>query len=643
MRSLAKFHLPETACQFQRLLSQLLPHPDAPDARAPETSNAAHQMPRPAPPGVTAGRANAARDINTHELAEKATLKAFLNGYLREITCGHITATKGNTPTFLELDLPQSFARLRVAISYWSLTGPHDFGAMSLCNKQDRRWRRADTGEIIPMLVGDCFARSGITDGQKMHELLRRILNSYDQIAKCCNRADTPPEFLAAEQSLVFGHWLHPTPKSREGMTDWQSKVYAPEFGGTFQLRFFAAHEDIALSGSAEDRTAHDLIRDIPGLDQAGFDIHPDETLIPMHPLQAEALCLRTDVQDLLASGRLRDLGAAGTRFSATSSVRTVYAPDCPWMFKFSLPVKITNSQRINLHHELEAGVVMARLLDKTGFLDRNPGFGVIHDPGFVSVTLPGQHESGFEVIIRENPFDCARQNVVTIAALTGDAAAGGKSMLARLITDIAAEHGIPEPQAAARWFDAYLDCALHPVLALYDGYGIALEAHQQNSLLDVRQGFPTRYYFRDNQGYYISDTEIGRLARLEPRVAGLKSICFPEEEITDRFGYYLIINQVFSIISRLGRDGFVSEGVLLEQLRTELRRAAATCHGPAERFARHLLTSPELAAKANLLTRIHDVDELRAEGEKAMYIRLKNPILQDEKNPISEQRHVVA
>lgn len=623
MRSLAKLYLPDATHHLQRLLSQLLPGHEANDRVVDPFTAVA--------PSITPDDSGAAS--NAHARAEYATLKAFLNGYMLEITAGHVAADNGDTPTVIEFDLPRSFVRLRVTLRHWSLTGPHDFNALFLRNSEGGSWRQASVGVVLPMLVRDCFARSNAPDGPKMHELLRRILNSYDQIAKCCAHADAMPAaplaFLAGEQSLSFGHWLHPTPKSREGMTDWQAAAYAPEFGGAFQLRFFAARDDIALSGSARPCTAQEMIRDIPEIDAIIFELGPDEQLVPMHPLQADALCLQPDVQSLLKSGVLRDLGTAGASFSATSSVRTVYAPGCPWMFKFSLPVKITNSHRINLHHELEAGVVMAGLLDKTGFLDRQPRFDVINDPGFVTVTLPGHRESGFEVIIRENPFASETTRVVTVAALTADPPTTERSMLARLIAETAKRYQISEAKAAAQWFTAYLDCALHPALALYDEFGIALEAHQQNSLLDVHQGFPRRYLFRDNQGYYISEKSIAELAQLEPRVTALESVCFSETEIRDRFGYYLVLNQIFSVISRLSRDGFVPEVELLGQLQQALRKAEKTYSGPAKRFANHLLTAPDLAFKANLLTRVHDVDELRAEDERAIYTRRKNPISQ--------------
>ena len=56
----------------------------------------------------------------------------------------------------------------------------------------------------------------------------------------------------------------------------------------------------------------------------------------------------------------------------------------------------------------------------------------------------------------------------------------------------------------------------------------------------------------------------------------------------------------------------------------------ATDMNGPATTFIDFVLTSSELSAKANLLTRIHDLDELQAEDEKAVYTRLPNPLAID-------------
>ncbi len=568
-----------------------------------------------------------------HGCAEAASFKAFLNCYIREVAAGERVPLRSETPSWLVFDLPRSFARLRVEIEYWSLTGPHVFGALSLCNAETGAWRMASVSEVLPMLVSECFAKTGMIDSYKFPELMRRVLNSYDQIRQYCrdeSESDAAkPDFLKAEQALRFGHWLHPTPKSREGMTDWHQKIYAPERGGRFRLTFFAADRSITVSGSADGRDVGELLAELPDLDIAAFKLKPGEMLIPMHPLQAEALRLRPEVQRLSQAGLLRDLGTAGAAFTATSSVRTVYADNCPWMLKFSLPVTITNSLRVNLLHELEAGVLMTRLLRKTGFLDGEDRFSIIHDPAYLTLTLPGQSESGFEVILRENPFvGTAKAAIVNIAALTADPLPGSNSLLRNVVGDLARKRGTSKTDAAQTWFGAYLNCALRPAIALYDRFGIALEAHQQNSLLDISDGMPTRYYFRDNQGYYISDRYVDQLTALEPGIKSTKALCFPESEIHQRFCYYLIINQIFSVISRLGQDGLADEASLLSQLRKTLQDDVQRRSGTARRFIKFLLETPDLTAKANLLTRIHDLDELEAENEKAVYVRLTNPLI---------------
>ncbi len=559
--------------------------------------------------------------------AARATFKALLNCYMREVSSGVIPPSDRSAPMQIDFELTSSFTRLRVEVSYWSLTGPHDFGALQLYDLAGQAWRQATIGEVIPMLVTDCFARIPEATDDKMLELLRRVLNSYDQINKT-SRDSAGPEanFLSAEQSLHFGHWLHPTPKSREGMTDLHQQAYAPEFGATFQLHYFAAHNSIVKTGSADGRSLHEILQDIPGLT---LDVlNPDETLIPMHPLQADALRLRPLVKGLIKDGFLRDLGPAGDPFTATSSVRTVYAKDSSWMLKFSLPVQITNSHRINLFHELEAGVVMACLLDKLGPLP--PKFRIINDPAYVTLSVPDQRETGFEVVLRDNPFmDGDGEGIVNVAALTTDPLPGQRSMLAGIVMDLSRRQNTLPSKTAKLWFAAYLDCALKPALALYDQFGIALEAHQQNSLLDVSAGLPSCYYFRDNQGYYIAESRLDKLAALTPSLRDTDALCFPEAEINQRFCYYLVVNQIFSVISRLGRDGFADESILISQLRDCLQEAAETVAGPAVSFIDFLLNTPELSAKANLLTRVHDVDELQAEDEKAIYVRLPNPLLQ--------------
>jgi spermidine-citrate ligase len=358
--------------------------------------------------------------------------------------------------------------------------------------------------------------------------------------------------------------------------------------------------------------------------------IAPDdgETLLPMHPLQAQALLLDPDIEALMREGSLRSLGPAGATFTATSSVRTVYSAHTDWMLKFSLPVRITNSVRVNRRHELDAGVAMARFIERRGLTDEMPSYRIIKDPAFITLTIPGRSESGFETILRENPFaGQSGQGIVTLAALTADPLPGRISMLARLIGRIQLTEGSSLSKIAAGWFRRYLACAIEPIIELYDRHGLALEAHQQNSLLDISQGYPRLGYYRDNQGFYLSERHRADIARTVPETETIGSLYFAEAEINDRFAYYLIVNQVFSVISRMAHDGLCDEIDLIRILRQALENCALRLRGSGRDFVRHILDHPQIGTKANLATRLIDMDELNSTAGHSLYRTMPNPL----------------
>lgn len=596
-------------------------------------------------------------------IAEQATLRAFLNCYLREVEPGiersHVAESGYGSPEHvgsgpvacIELPLTSHQAALRVELNYRSLTGCHDFGRLWCCRSREDGWRPVEPFSAVLMLVHEIyrvFCRGDIEQLRSRElELLHRLTDSYRLMAAYVEARGSAPNvntFIAAEQAVLFGHWQHPTPKSRQGMTDWQQKIYAPELEGRFALHYFAAAAGLVRHGSSRQTQVPAMVARLLGDDATRLASTDGKLLLPMHPLQAQALLLEPAVNALLASGQLCYLGPAGPEFSATSSVRTLYHPNLPWMVKFSIPVRITNSLRQNRRHELEAGGMMERLLSRTGFARRNPAFRMLHDPAYITLDLPGCDESGFEVIFRDNPFtDGDEQGVCTIAALTADPLPGQPSHLAALLERIALRDGDSTEIVSQRWFERYLDCALEPLIRLYDEQGIALEAHQQNSLLDVANGYPTGYYYRDNQGYYLSQRYQNSLGRLAPESVHIASLYYPDDQIRDRFSYYLIVNQVCAIISRLGHDRLVDEAALLAILHRRLEWLASTLNGAGRDFAHSLLHRPTIPAKGNLLTRLYDVDELEADNEQAIYTQLVNPLWQWRQQHTGEVTHAVA
>ena len=468
-------------------------------------------------------------------------------------------------------------------------------------------------------------------------ELILRLIESYQTMTNYIeNRMEDFEEqngandtFIEAEQSLLFGHWLHPTPKSRQGMANWQQTSFAPELQGSFQLHYFRVDRKIVKESSVLEKSASELISQSLTKSQPDFDMSEKDCLIPMHPLQAQWLLQQQYVKKAIAEGLIKYEGALGSFYTATSSIRTVYSSNEEMMYKFSIPVKVTNSLRVNRTHELKAGIVMARLMNKIDFLQNHSSFRMIDDPAYMTVELPNQTESGFEVIFRSNVFPKGHdEGISMIAALVQEPLPKEKSRLCQLIMKIAQSEFRSLESVSLDWFKVYWKCAIESLLRLYDEYGIALEAHQQNSVLNISSGYPTTYYYRDNQGYYLSKTYKEELLSIEPSLHETEELFYEDSLIHDRFTYYLFMNQLFSVIYRFGADQLIDEKTLLKWSIDQLRLLEKEFTGQGKAFVRNILKQEKLAFKANLLTRFHDVDELEAELEQAVYTKIPNPFV---------------
>ncbi|MCM3707846.1 MULTISPECIES: IucA/IucC family protein [Cytobacillus] len=585
------------------------------------------------------------------QIAENATFQAFINSYLREVDCGHWMDREEwmqeqqppmtlSGESVVEIELPGQSAAFAVEVIYRSLTGRHLIGGAFKYCSQSREWIQQDRLPMMIALIHELhlMAKSNGCHELASHfdELVLRLIESYQTMALYIEERmkdenslySEESTFIEAEQSLLFGHWLHPTPKSRQGMAGWQHPQYAPELKGCFQLHYFQVDRELVREASANRNGASDIILHSLKKSIPHFTVPHNNCLIPMHPLQAQWLLQQNYVREAVEENLIKDLGQMGAYYSATSSIRTVYSPENEWMFKFSVPVKITNSLRTNRLHELKAGNAMTELMDKLRFTEKYPSFRMIDDPAHITAELPGHKESGFEVIIRSNPFPKgADKGVSSIAALVQDPLPDESSRLKRTIEKLAQTKRRDPQEISMDWFKKYWRCSIEPLIRLYDEYGLALEAHQQNSLLDLSSGYPEAYYYRDNQGYYLSNSYRGNLCKLLPSLAECPELFYEDDLIQERFTYYLFMNQLFSVICRFGQDSLISEDHLIDWCRKQLCILEKEMSGQGKAFIGQILHSEKLAYKANLLTRFHDVDELLAKNEQAVYTYIPNPL----------------
>lgn len=586
--------------------------------------------------------------------ADAATVESLLRCWVRE---NDLSRPEGDV---LTVPLTAGGTALIVPVRHWSAAGWHRFGPAALTDGPADA-PAVDAVTLAALLAREAAhraARSGGTPAEDGAALVGRVADSARRTAEflAARRArpadpDTRDLFLHAEQSLLLGHPLHPAPKSREGLSEAESHRYSPEARGSFPLHWLAVHRSLLATDSAwtERGRAVDAVTLAVRLAGPGLRVPSDTVPLPLHPWQARDIRSRPAVAALMDAGLLRDLGPFGEPWHPTSSVRTVHRPGAPAMLKLSLGLRITNSRRENLRKELWRGVEVHRLL-RSGLAERwraacagGLGFDIVRDPAWLAVDAPdGTPLPGLDAVVRHNPFGpgddaaCLAGIVSPRPWADGSEAAGPAghltmhSRLADIVGRLVLRTGRPVGAVSAEWFLRYLEAVVRPLLWLDGEAGIALEAHQQNTLVLLdRDGWPVGGRYRDNQGYYFRESHREALDRMLPGI-GAESDTFVSDEVAgERFGYYLGINNVLGLIGAFGAQRLADERILLAALRRFLQGAADGPAATRSPLPARLLEAPTLRCKANLLTRLHGLDELVGPVDtQSVYVTIANPLV---------------
>ena len=220
----------------------------------------------------------------------------------------------------------------------------------------------------------------------------------------------------------------------------------------------------------------------------------------------------------------------------------------------------------------------------------------------------------GFSVLFRENHFE---GDVSSLTTLCQDHPFGGRSRLANLAAGRERE-----------WFQAYLQTLTVSLIRLYLDVGLTYEPHQQNTLLRLDDGMPEHALVRDSQGYFHREAAHEDLCAVIPELGEATESIFPEALADERLVYYPFVNNALGVIDALGAGGCIDERVLLDDLRTILERERKAGGRYPHTLLDRLLDDATWPCKANLRTRLNDMDELVGDiAEQSVYVTLPNPL----------------
>lgn len=267
------------------------------------------------------------------------------------------------------------------------------------------------------------------------------------------------------------------------------------------------------------------------------------------------------------------------------------------------------------------------------------PAFRMLTDAAYLAV----DGAPGLEVSFRHAPFQPS-DYVFCIASLldlgrgslsgstvtdlgspqAGNVPDGYPHELAAHIAAIAMSEGRAIPAVAADWFARYVINLITPLFWLDAEYGVTLEGHQQNTLVQLdAEGYPVTGWYRDNQGFYYRRSRIAELRVLgrDDRLGVESDTVVDDAVVTERLLYYVGMNNLLGMVGALGACGAAAETDLLGIARTLLAPLAG--HEPVDL----LLGALKLRCKANLATRAAGLDELVGSlAEQSVYVEIDNP-----------------
>ena len=582
------------------------------------------------------------------ELANRLAMQHLVNAYSQETgkaslfekyqqNSTQLAFSQGLTLLSLPLSLIQ--AQLFVPLSYVSRVGRHRIAALPQIFQKGQKLNFSAVA-MVSLLLEELVQQSeGHVDAAS---LVERWIQSRDALQQFLNiRAEdfdalvqVEQGFIESEQALILGHSMHPAPKSRTGFVheDWQK--YSPEACGQTQLHYWlVAPEYIAEGTALEQAFSIQLKQEIKWhLSESELETlaaYAHYKLLPLHPWQARYLQSKVWFKSLKAKLKIIDLGEKAWIFSPTTSVRTLASFNAPWMLKPSLSVMITNSIRVNLAKECHRGEMTHRLWHSElgqSILKQCPTLKAVNDPAWIALQLDGEIIDETICIVRDQPF-IPEQQVTCIASLCQDHPVEERNRFNALFDQIASQQKLNDKaQIAHDWFKTFLNISLSPLMYVYHRYGMAFESHQQNVLVELKDGWPQWLWLRDNQGFYyieeLADEILQQFPELHDKAHAVGSKAFVDE----RFSYYFFGNTLFGIINAIGATGFVSEQDLLSVLQQHLFDLLKQY--PESSLIQSLLYQPTLPYKGNLLTRLYELDELIAPVEnQSVYIQLANPL----------------
>ncbi|RIL71563.1 sialic acid synthase [Staphylococcus devriesei] len=336
--------------------------------------------------------------------------------------------------------------------------------------------------------------------------------------------------YLRSEQAVIEGHPLHPGAKLRKGLSAQDNIHYSSEYGKEIKLKCVLTHHSVARMQSLHNNYNEDLEKQFPMLykkiqDELAEDTNLDDYhLMIIHPWQYENILL-TQYKKEIESQLIIPLKVE-LSYYAGLSFRTLMPkyPSLSPHIKLSTNVHITGEIRTLSEQTTHNGPLVTRILNniltndidfkayKIGIMEELAGSHFYNAQDIEAIQTDRSEQVG--TLFRENIYTLIDPQTIPMipSSLVATYKYNEEAPIISLIKlyQLNTKNDESFNIVAREWITTYATHLLGIVIPLYVKYGIALEAHLQNSIATFNNdGSLNKIYIRDFEGLRIDEQQL--------------------------------------------------------------------------------------------------------------------------------------
>lgn len=443
-------------------------------------------------------------------------------------------------------------------------------------------------------------------------------LNFFTWLEKL--KKDNDIDDVLYSESLIFeGHPTHPLTKTKLPLSMEEVRTYSPEFEKIINLKVMLIHNEYVNVTTILDHSQFILNEVIPEyLDELHTFMNDRERLLKdykvilVHPWQYEHT-IRNKFKEWLQNHIL-----ISTPFhvpsKATSSFRTMSLINHPYHVKLPVNVQATSAVRTVSPETTIDGPKLSQALHRE--LNQYTQLDVVLEPYGLFAKTDSDDARQLACIIREKPFTKDDGILLVTGALVNKNVVDNEITVdsyLKWMNDDINQHTIHQ------FMRNYTRQLVTPLLALIQDYGIALEAHMQNTLVHLGPKYQIQFIVRDLGGSRIDIKTLSqRLKHIE--VENKSLLADSIEEVIMKFQHAVVQNQLAELIFHFKKYEFIKEEELFNIIQEEIEVAINDTKPHADTL-RKVLFGPTITVKALLKMR------MKKKVKKYLNISLDNPI----------------